>query len=312
MIYGRLYRQPPTNNIKPEYKRKNSEMGIYKKTRIQKKMMAIYEEKFSRWPVPFETEYIQTHYGETHVVVSGSPENPALILLPGLAVTSMMWLPNIASLAKHYRCFAVDVIGDHGKSRLNNPRIYPRTGKDYSFWLKQVYAGLGLSEAYLTGASNGGYAAINHALFAPEQVSKLVLMAPSGIELTIKKVLLKIFYYLIFPTDRNRKNLVNWFLGNNQKVQEAFFEQMGQGMQIVPKGPIPILISSNRLKMIRMPVMLILGENDPTISSRKAAERIRSNISQARIEEIPVVGHVLNYEASGQVEELVIDFLGTD
>ena len=119
----------------------------------------------------------------------------------------------------------------------------------------------------------------------------------------------KIFYYLIFPTDRNRKDLIDWFLGNSKQVQEAFFEQMWRGMQIVPKVPIPLLISSKKLRSLRTPLLVILGENDPTISSRKAAERIRSNISQARIEVIPDVGHVLNYEAGEQIEKLMINFM---
>ena len=284
-------------------------MNRSRRTQIQSEMMAIYEKKLSRWPVPFETVYIQTRYGDTHVVISGDLGNPPLILLPGLAVTSMMWLPNIAALSKHFRCFAVDVIGDHGKSRLSDPKVYPRSGKDYSLWLGQVYLGLGLSKAYLVGASNGGYAAINHTLSAPEQVSKLVLMAPSGIELTLKKVLPKIFYYLIFPTDGNRKDLIDWFLGKDQKVREAFEQQMNLGMQIVPRVPIPLLIPSKQLKKIQMPVMLILGENDPTLSVERAVHRIQSNISHAKINVIPHVGHALNYEAGENVERLIIEFL---
>jgi len=271
--------------------------------------MAIYESKLSRWPVPFESLYVQTHYGSTHVVISGDPSNPALILLPGLAVTSMMWLPNIRALSNQFRCFALDVIGDHGKSRLSEQKVYPRSGKDYSLWLKQVYDGLGLSESYLVGASNGGYAAINHALYAPEQVSKLILMAPSGIELSLKRVLPKIFYYLAFPTVENRKNLSNWFLGNDQNVREAFDQQMILGMQIMPKVPIPLLISSKQLGMIQMPVMVILGEKDPTLSAKEAVERIQTNISQVKTVVIPDVGHVINYEAEKIVENLILDFL---
>jgi pimeloyl-ACP methyl ester carboxylesterase len=60
-----------------------------------------------------------------------------------------------------------------------------------------------------------------------------------------------------------------------------------------------------------MPVMLILGENDPTISAKKGIQRVRKHIPQAKTVVIPGVGHVLNYEAGEQVEQLVSDFLGT-
>jgi hypothetical protein len=70
----------------------NSFLDRSQSTLIQAKMEAIYEEKLSRWPVPFESVFVQTQYGDTHVVISGDPGNPPLVLLPGLAVTSMMWL----------------------------------------------------------------------------------------------------------------------------------------------------------------------------------------------------------------------------
>ena len=286
-------------------------MSINQDSTIEEQMLNIYEEKLSQWPVPFKEVFVNTRYGETHLIVSGSEDNPPLVLLPGLAVTAMMWLPNIAALSRQYQCFALDVIGDHGKSQLRNSRRYPRLGKDYSEWLRQVYDGLGLAEAFLMGASNGGYAALNHALYAPEQVKKLVLLAPSGLELSLKKILPKIFYYLLFPTDDNREALVKWFLGDESRSREAFYQQLWLGMQGLPKVPIPIMMPANRLQKIKMPVTLILGENDPTISAKKGIQRVRKNIPQAKTVVIPGVGHVLNYEAGEQVEQLVIEFLGT-
>ncbi len=286
-------------------------MSINRDSTIQEQMLNIYEEKLSQWPVPFKEVFVNTRYGETHLIVSGSEDNPPLVLLPGLAVTAMMWLPNIAALSRQYQCFALDVIGDHGKSQLRHPRRYPRLGKDYSEWLRQVYDGLGLAEAFLMGASNGGYAALNHALYAPEQVKKLVLLAPSGLELTLKKILPKIFYYLLFPTDDNREALVKWFLRDEGRSREAFYQQLWLGMQKLPKVPIPLLTPANRLQKIRMPVMLILGENDPGISAKKVIQRVRKYIPHAKTAVIPGVGHVLNYEAGEQVEQMVIEFLGT-
>jgi pimeloyl-ACP methyl ester carboxylesterase len=135
-------------------------------------------------------------------------------------------------------------------------------------------------------------------------------MAPSGIELTLKKILPKIFYYLIFPTDKKRKDLIDWFLGNNQKVRDAFDQQISAGMQQVPKVPIPLLISLNKLKKIKIPVMVMLGENDPAITADKALQRVKSHIPDIKTVLIPGVGHVINYEAGEQVESLMINFLG--
>ena len=285
-------------------------MSIYRSVAIQEQMMQIYEQKLSRWPVPYESVYVNTLYGKTHMIVSGSKGKPPLLLLPGLAVTAAMWQPNIAAFCQNNLCYALDVIGDYGKSELDHMERYPRTGKDYSLWLRQVYERIGIEKAHLIGASNGGYVAINHAVHAPEQVEKLVLLAPSGLDITLKKILPKIFHYLLFPTDANRDALIHWFLGDNPGCHDAFYRQLWLGMQGLPKVPIPILISGNNLRKIRSPVMFIFGERDPTISAEKGVNRVKKHIPCAQIVVIPGVGHAMNYEAARQVENLVIAFLG--
>ena len=40
----------------------------------------------------------------------------SLVLLPGSRGTSLTWIPNIAALSAHYRCYALDAIYDFGLS----------------------------------------------------------------------------------------------------------------------------------------------------------------------------------------------------
>jgi pimeloyl-ACP methyl ester carboxylesterase len=269
----------------------------------------IYNKKLTQWPVPYNEQYIDTSYGKTYLVSCGPPQAPALVLLPGLAVTSMMWLPNIETFAQQFRCYLIDVIGDYGRSLLNDRSRYPGSGKAYSDWLGQVFAGLGIEKADLIGASNGGFIAINHALSAPDQVRKLILLSPSGLELTLKKVLPKIFYYLLLPTDKKRTALINWFLGDHQESRNAFFDQMWFAMEQVPKVPIPLLVSSRKLSKLSMPVLVMVGENDPALSAKKVVKRITKHVPQAKTEIVPKVGHVINYEAKILVEDQIVDFL---
>jgi len=288
---------------------RKGKMSIYRNSSIKQQMLDIYEKKIAKWPVVNESVYVDTTFGRTHILSSGSTDLPPLILLPGLAMTSAVWLPNIGAFSRDFHCFAVDVIGDYGKSELADPRHYPRVGKDYSTWLRQVFEGLGLKKANLAGLSHGGFAAINHAIFAPEQIEKLILMAPSGLELSLKKVLPKIFYYLIFPSEKNRISLVDWFLGDDPTMKAAFFKQLDLGLQGRPKVPIPLLVSGNKLRRISRPVMLLLGEKDVTTNAERAKARMKKNLPTARIEVISGVGHGMNYEATKIVNRLVLDFL---
>ena len=283
--------------------------SIYRKPEIQSKMMAIYDQKLSAWPVPYESLHITTRYGSTHAIACGPADGYPLILIPGLGVTATMWKPNIAALSQDFRCYALDVIGDYGKSVLDHPYRYLKKGKDYSLWLCDVYAGLSIQCAHVMGASNGGYAAIQHAVHAPEQIKRLVLLAPSGLNITLSKILPKILHYLLFPTDANRERLIKWFLGGNPSVHGALYTQMWLATQGLPKVPIPILIQGRTFERILSPTLFILGEKDPAISSPVGVRRIHEFMHTAQIIVVPEVGHVLNYEAPDIVEQSILSFL---
>ena len=40
------------------------------------RLMAIYDDVLKRWPVPYETFFVKTRYGKTHVIASGEPGAP--------------------------------------------------------------------------------------------------------------------------------------------------------------------------------------------------------------------------------------------
>lgn len=102
---------------------------------------------------------------------------------------------------------------------------------------------------------------------------------------------------------------MDWFLGDNPNLRTAFSEQFNLGLQGRPKVPIPILVSGKKLRKISIPVMLLLGENDVTISAERGVRRMKKFIPTARTEVISGVGHGMNYEATDQVDRLVLDFL---
>jgi pimeloyl-ACP methyl ester carboxylesterase len=284
--------------------------SIYRRPEVETALSRIYAEKLAEWPVPVQETFIETRYGSTHLLASGPEDGFPLLLLPGLAVTALMWLPNIAALSQKYRCCAVDLIGDYGRSTLANPRRAIRTGRGYTNWLLDLLDGLGIEQTHLLAASNGGYAALNLAADAPQRVARLALMAPSGVNLTIREILPKIFHYLLFPNQNNREKLIDWFIGDDPTVREAFYEQMWWGMQGLPKVAIPVLYPAFKLKRISAPTLLLLGEHDPAIPAKTAQYRVEKYIPHAKTIVIPGVSHVLNYQAAGVVEQVVLEFLG--
>jgi hypothetical protein len=52
-------------------KRASAEVPIFVTEDNRNRLMAIYEDAIRRWPVPYETFFVDTRYGRTHVIASG-------------------------------------------------------------------------------------------------------------------------------------------------------------------------------------------------------------------------------------------------
>ena len=146
--------------------------SAYKSLKARANSIASYDDFLTHWPVPYQAQILMTSFGETHVIVSGSPQAKPLVLLHGAATNSTMWFHNIAVLSKKFRVFAVDIIGEPGKSAGTRPS-YKSDG--HARWLKEVFSSLEIHEAALCGLSLGGMLAWKFSLLYPESISSLAL-----------------------------------------------------------------------------------------------------------------------------------------
>jgi len=110
--------------------------------------LAAYDAALADWPVPHEALDVPTRLGPTHVVASGPTDAPALVLLPSFAGSAVVWRLNVAGLSQSYRTYAVDVIGQPGKS-LARRRI--RNRREFAGWLIDLLDGLGVQRASIVG-----------------------------------------------------------------------------------------------------------------------------------------------------------------
>lgn len=107
------------------------------------------------WSVASEERVVPTSYGETFVRISGQEGAPPIVLLPGGFETSLMWGPYIQALSESHRTYAVDQIGDIGRSTCTKPA---RSSQDLLVWLDELFDALKLGEGIdLVGVSYGGW-----------------------------------------------------------------------------------------------------------------------------------------------------------
>jgi pimeloyl-ACP methyl ester carboxylesterase len=109
----------------------------YRSAAVRDSFFAYYDSLAAKgWPVASEERMVPTSHGQTFVRITGPSDAPALVLLPGAVTTSLMWAPNIQVLSQVCRTFAVDQIGDIGRTTCTKPI---RHLNDLLVWLDEFY-----------------------------------------------------------------------------------------------------------------------------------------------------------------------------
>jgi len=91
-------------------------LPIFTTPKGRAKYMEAYEAMFSLWTVSYDSIDVKTSYGSTHINASGPVDGNPLVLLHAVSLSSTAWFANMAELSANHRVYALDGIGDAGKS----------------------------------------------------------------------------------------------------------------------------------------------------------------------------------------------------
>lgn len=285
----------------------NKMTSIYKSPEVEARFMEMYDEKMEAWPVPSEDVFVDTAYGQVHVIVSGPEDAPPLLLLHASGVAGWSWLYNIEELSQHYRAYAIDTLGDAGRSKLNSRDHYPQDGQAQAELYTEISDKLGAERAYVVGASEGGFIGTNYALYAPDRVEKLVLLGPMGYAGTNATVL-RIMLAQFFPLKPIQDNTFRWAFSDDPKLEKAFGEWFQLLMaETFPQKATPILFTAEQRQSLKVPVLLILGEKDNLVGDPENAKALVQDIPDIRVEVLDT-GHLIGAEQPDQVNALIVEF----
>ena len=274
--------------------------------------MAIYDDALRRWPVPFDTRLLETRYGKTHIIVSGDPAAAPVVMTHPMGVGGFVWSSVIATISARRRTYALDTIGDVGKSELADPNKYPKTGRDYSAWLDDVFGALDLTAPDMIGGSMGGWIAMNRAIYAPERVRRLALLAPMGLApwRATLAVLGPFMSQRLRPTEAKLNAIISRALGPGERVNRDFRPWMTIMGYTKARVGQPFHIAARHLQQITAPTLVFLGGQDGLVGDpTAAAKRARRNISDCTIEILPNAGHVISVDEPARVGEHIVNFL---
>ena len=251
---------------------------------------------------------------EVYYELHGEQGAPWLVLSHSLACSVRMWDPQIAALKDTYRILAYDTRG-HGASEAP-PGAYTLEllADDLFSLLKE----LKVEKAHFCGLSMGGMIGQTFALKYPGLFRTLALAdttsrypenaAPLWVE-RIKTAQEKGMEPLAQPT------LERWFTEAFRKANPAAVEAIRKLILATPVPgyagcchAIPKINLTARLKEIKCPILVIVGEQDPGTPPAMARE-IHDNAPGSKLVVLPQAAHLSNLEQPEGFSRALRDFL---
>ncbi|MFD4674384.1 alpha/beta fold hydrolase [Lentzea sp. NPDC058450] len=265
---------------------------------------ATYEAIRSKWPVPSEELDVNTRFGTTRVRRSGT--GTPIVLLHGAMGTSLSWYPWVGELAARHTLYAVDMIGEPGRSVQTRPM---ESTDDEADWLADVLAGLGHEKVHLIGMSRGACLALNLATRRPAGVAGILAFEPGGFGIDFRKFVLW-----------SIGELSRWWLPaailrriskGDPAVRHTMRPLVFRGMKYkVQMAPLHVF-TDDELRSIEVPTYFILGERS-LIKARQLAARVESLVPRVRTEIVPRATHALNLEEPELTTARILAFAGED
>jgi pimeloyl-ACP methyl ester carboxylesterase len=271
--------------------------------------LAAYDDALSLWPVPFESCFVDTRFGTTHVIVSGSVSSPPVLLLhaaTGFGATQ--WYPNAARISEHYRIYAIDFIGSAGRGVQMHPLL---TREHCASWLRDLIGELKLVRPALVGSSQGGWLALNFALREPDSTGPLALLAPAACFLPIRPLLrLSIRLGPHMPAWLGPWSLKALFAGRIQ-VDDRIARLLSLHLahfRYQEKAPFPEVFPEDELSRLAPETLLLVGEHEVIYEPGKLLNRARE-LHNVKAELIPGAGHLINMECPDVCDAHLLGFL---
>ena len=216
-----------------------------------------------------------------------------------------MDLAFLDALAQRFHVYAPLVPG-YGDS-VECPEL--RDMLDFTLHTWDVVAALGLKDPLLVGFSMGGMIASEMAAIAPNDVSRLALIAPAGLWLDQHPIpdffamlpfdLPKVLFY---DEEAGARAMTAGVDLSDPKFLQAFLIQNARQLGAAGKilFPIPDRGLASRLYRIQAKTQLIWGDSDKLISPVYARE-FQRGIAGAGLTLIPQAGHLVPFEKPAEV-----------
>jgi pimeloyl-ACP methyl ester carboxylesterase len=270
---------------------------------------------------PFRQDWIDVGGVRTRYVQAGDPDKPAVVMLHGTAGTWECFAANLGAHAKHFNCYAFDMVGSGFSDKPDRDYEIPV----YAEHVRNFMAAVGLKRASIIGVSLGAWVACRLAVDHPALVEKLTLLSSSGMLANLQtmgsirsvrskavddpswETIKSIFVPLIYDEKNRIPDLI--------AIRQATYRQpeMKKAMAHIlclqdPDVRPRNLLSEDEWRSLAAPTLVIAAPDDRE-EYYETAMRIRELAKDARVVEVEGVKHWGQFEKPDLFNAINIEFL---
>jgi pimeloyl-ACP methyl ester carboxylesterase len=248
-------------------------------------------------------------------------DKPPILLIHGFVASSYTFNRLKPMLANDFSVIAIDLPG-FGKSEKSTTFTY--SFDNYAELVLKCLDHFHLDEAFIAGHSMGGQIAMYTAIKSPRRVKKLILFCSSGYLPRAKPYLIYSSYLPFFQLIAKRKinaqsvvrNLKNVFYDHSLITKDQI-EEYGKPLQDknFPKSLIRLLrhregdLSSNELRNIHIPALLLWGEKDKVVPLT-IGKKLCQDLPNAQLISYDKAGHLITEEKPNELWKQILSFTG--
>ncbi|MBB5520057.1 alpha/beta fold hydrolase [Amphiplicatus metriothermophilus] len=259
-----------------------------------------------------------------HVVEAGPQDAPAVVLIHGASVNLRDMKISLGdALAERYRVVLID---RPGRGYSQRPRDGWRLDRQAAL-VKGALDALGVERPIVVGQSFGGAVALAYALQYQDETAGLVLLAPVSHEWPggvawynkasgwpVAGVLFRRFVLPLYAPLAVNGGVAESFAPDEPPPNYA--DEAGLALLFRPgdfranaedlrRLKPQIVAMQSRYGALRLPVTIVTGAADATVSPRRHSKALAAEVPHARLAVLPDTGHALHHAETARIVALI-------